>query len=658
MSQKLVLSLALAGTVVMCASRLIAAEQLVGRLGPAVSATTEGPTGSALILGRVVDAATNRPISGATATLGGGTPQFSADGLPTAPPAVMTSSDGYFLFRSLAKGSHPITVSAPGYLPGANGRLLPEGPSRPVVIEDGQRVVDVVIRLWKYGVITGRVVDETGEPVVGTPVRAIRRGGGRLPATGPQLQQVQTDDRGIYRLASMTPGDYLVSVSSVTTAIPTSARDTAQEAMAELRRSLPTAMLSATTSVMGAAMPIGDMSLFPGRGPEPGADGRLFAYQTVFHPSATTTATASVVTVVSGQERNDVDIQLKLTPTSRVSGTVVGPEGPAPSVGLRLVPTSAETFVLDAGLDTALTLAGPDGRFTFLGVPPGQYTIKALRMPRPPPVSGGVSTVISMNTTGGGVMMMSAGGPGTLPPASPEPTLSAGVPITVSDRDLANVSVTLRPGARVSGEVVFEGGDRPAPVSLQRFGISLTSVGDANPVAQAVPIDGNGRFLTAQYPDGTYLVNVTTIPPGWLVRSAMIGGRNAYERPFDLKGEDVTGMVIALTKDSTDLLGSVRRTGATGDPRAVVVVFPADYQAWIEEGMHARRIRTTAAQSTGSYLVTGLAAGDYLAAAVSADVYVDTRSPATIAALARIATRVSVADGDKKTLALTVGQLR
>jgi hypothetical protein len=244
-----------------------------------------------------------------------------------------------------------------------------------------------------------------------------------------------------------------------------------------------------------------------------------------------------------------------------------------------------------------------------------------------------------------------------LPPASTEPTLSADVPITVADRDLANVAITLKTGARVSGTVVFEGG-RPAASELQRFGVSLGGVVETGALSQAVPVDADGRFTTAQHPDGRYTINVTSPPAGWSVKSALASGRNVHDHPLDLRGEDVSGVVVTMTKQTTEVMGVVRRGTATGDPNAIVIAFPADYQAWIEEGMLPRRARSAAAQTDGTYEITGLSAGEYLVAAISADVFVDTRNPATIAALARIATRVSVTDGDKKTQALTVGQLR
>jgi hypothetical protein len=92
-----------------------------GMATPTIAPDAASPRGSGLILGRVVDAASGRPIPAATVTLASGpTPPLGPN--QQAPPSAMTNSGGYFLFRDLPKGSYPITVAAPGFINGANGR--------------------------------------------------------------------------------------------------------------------------------------------------------------------------------------------------------------------------------------------------------------------------------------------------------------------------------------------------------------------------------------------------------------------------------------------------------------------------------------------------------------------------------------------------------
>src|SRR5688500_16389287 len=73
--------------------------------------TQPAPPPTALILGRVVDGSSGRPIAGAIVTLIGG---VVAQGFPSGPgaatqPRAMTNASGQFVFRKLPKGSFSLT---------------------------------------------------------------------------------------------------------------------------------------------------------------------------------------------------------------------------------------------------------------------------------------------------------------------------------------------------------------------------------------------------------------------------------------------------------------------------------------------------------------------------------------------------------------------
>jgi hypothetical protein len=228
----------------------------------------------------------------------------------------------------------------------------------------------------------------------------------------------------------------------------------------------------------------------------------------------------------------------------------------------------------------------------------------------------------------------------------------------VTDRDVAGVTLRLAAGARVSGRVEFEDG-APSSSDLLRFGFTLSAADDRFvPVPPPVPVDQARQFRTGQYPPGRYLIAPVAAPPGWTVKSAMAGTVNIYEQPLTVSDRDVEDVVVTMTRQRTTLAGRVIRPGGTGDPHAQVAVFPADHEAWIAEGMSSRRFRSAAAQPDGSFDITGLTAGEYIAAAVGAAHPLDGRDPAVVAALARIGTRVSIRNGSNHVAALTVTELR
>ena len=82
----------------------------------------------------------------------------------------ITNGSGRFVFRRLPKGSFGLTAIKPGYVEGAYGRSRPGGSSAMVELADGQRS-DVVIPMWRFAALSGTVIDEAGEPLVGVDVR-------------------------------------------------------------------------------------------------------------------------------------------------------------------------------------------------------------------------------------------------------------------------------------------------------------------------------------------------------------------------------------------------------------------------------------------------------------------------------------------------------
>src|SRR5690349_14571259 len=165
--------------------------------------------GGGVIAGQVVDGGSGRPIAAAVVSVSGG--EMTVNPSPNQPPQALTGGDGRFVFGNLGAGAYLIRATKGGYADGAAGRRRPGGDSQPVEISAAASSADVVVRMWKYGVITGTVSDEAGEPVVGLPVRLVARvRPGARPAPAVWFVAVarpyaavggaiQTDDRGVYR---------------------------------------------------------------------------------------------------------------------------------------------------------------------------------------------------------------------------------------------------------------------------------------------------------------------------------------------------------------------------------------------------------------------------------------------------------------------------
>ena len=623
---------------------------------------------SASVTGRVIDAVTGRPVAGVIVTPAGPAVQ-TGPALP--PPArALTNGEGIFVIRGLRTGTVFFTAEKSGYGVATYNQRRFGGSGQGVKITDGQTITGIDIRIWRYASISGTVVDEAGDPAVGVRVRAYARmfvaGRSRFASSVTGL----TDDRGVYRLGNLGPGDYAVGVLSTQTTVPTEVLDVffgpAGGGSAEIR-----ARTARELNELGAAIvPAGSQFAFtagdqtftlpPGSAVPHTAQGGIVIYPTVFFPAAPSLMQAGVVSIRAGEERSSVDLQLVPSRTTRVSGTVVAPDGAADTLGVRLFPASADGAT--EPIDAALTVTNGSGAFTFPAVPPGNYELLVLRKPREP-VDLDESSRVRV-TPAGSVTMGTAVRPSRpAPPAIPaDATLYARLSLPVGDTPVRDLVVPLLPAPRVTGHLEFEGTvDRPPAAALTGIRINLdpadgSQLPDATAAERAGRPDEDGQFRTFGVPPGRYVLRVTA-PGGWTLKGAFAGGVDIADTPFTLGARDLNDVAITFTDRPATLAGVVRQ-GAAPDPDAVVVLFPADSAAWIGRGAFPRRMRNARTDKDGSYTITAIPAGEYLLAAIHEDTVADWQNPGFMEKLARVARQVRVLDGDQQTRDLTAAVIR
>ena len=233
---------------------LVAAAVVTARV---TAETQQAAAATGLILGQVVDATTNRGVGESVVTLSAaqspGSPPMSPAARDAASRKILTDGSGRFAFTGLPAGRYTLTSTRPGYTFGQSGKLVPRGPGAPIEITDGERLTDVRVLIWKHAVITGHVVDELGEAVVGASVRVFRRSS---VAGRPGISEVATattDDRGLYRAASLDPGSYLVAVPSTSTSIPSPMMDEYARASGPQRVEMQQALFSAAPMASASA---------------------------------------------------------------------------------------------------------------------------------------------------------------------------------------------------------------------------------------------------------------------------------------------------------------------------------------------------------------------------------------------------------------------
>jgi hypothetical protein len=189
--------------------------------------------------------------------------------------------------------------------------------------------------------------------------------------------------------------------------------------------------------------------------------------------------------------------------------------------------------------------------------------------------------------------------------------------------------------------------------------VTLTAL-DSRPVA---PFTGrvsvDGTFNTVGYPPGRYLVNVAA-PAGteYFFRSATYSGRDLSDEPLEIAGSEIGGIVIVFTDRQTEISGTVTNAKGQPDTEADVLIFPANQESWKEFGPNPRRSRSLRTSKTGMYQLAGLVPGEYYIAAAGSTTSGDFQDPRYLETLIKIATRITLADGEKKVQDLRTGQAR
>ena len=324
--------------------------------------TPATPPAKGSVEGQVVNGRTGAPLKRATIRLVGGTPQEIASanlaavtamvqggrGAPAAPAApayrpVMinkeTDEQGRFVITNLDPGKYRITAERQGFLRQSWGARKFSGGSAPVVVAEGQSVKAIDFRLMPQGVITGKVLDEDGEPMANVQVRAQRASMRNGVKSWNTVGTANTSDIGEYRLPDLKPGRYAVMASP---------------------RMTPQNFIGAAN---GEALPTT---------PE-------MSYTGTYYPSTADAVTAVPVDVGEGGEVPHIDIRLVKNRVFRVRGTVVGlPEATGGRRGGTVPVTLTPQGGIRGGELYLMSQArGPDGAFEIRNVPAGQYLAHA-----------------------------------------------------------------------------------------------------------------------------------------------------------------------------------------------------------------------------------------------------------------------------------------
>jgi len=177
-----------------------------GRVGRAEDMERPLTGGRGVIRGRVM-LPSGTPVSAATVQLA------SLNEIRPSRSAV-TDDEGRFVIDTLPPGEYMLGAAKTAYVASVVDRDPLSGVQ--VTLADGEVRTNVDLVLARPAVITGRILDEFGEPYDGAVVSVwqTRYENGRRRLVGLTTSVNPTDDRGRYRVINVPPGRYFVAASA------------------------------------------------------------------------------------------------------------------------------------------------------------------------------------------------------------------------------------------------------------------------------------------------------------------------------------------------------------------------------------------------------------------------------------------------------------
>jgi hypothetical protein len=508
-----------------------------------------------------------------------------------------TDGQGRYEFRELPAGRFTLSVAKSGFVTMQYGQTRPYESGKPIELAEAQVLDKADVALPRGSAVSGRIVDEFGEPVSDASVSVMRlqyaSGRRRLVPSG---RPSMTNDLGYFRVFGLPPGEYFLTAS----------------------------MRTIDTMIM---------DMMGGNAGGPSGSNSNSGYAATYYPGTQNAAEAQRLSLAVGQELQ-LDLQMQPVRLAKISGIATQSDGkPMSGAMVLLIPTMKEAIGMMPG---GSSRTDKDGSFSINNVAPGEYSIQ-------------VQSHVALMSAASQVMSMMGGGESKEAPPAPKPMERefAVANVTVAGEDITGITITGTRGARATGRVVFEGSEKPAepitslrlvavPTDLDNMGAGASSFGMASVKEDgAFEIDGlaGGRVFSFMNP-----------PKGWSIKRITHQGADINDSGRDFKpGEELDDFEIVMTRRTQRLTGRVTTNDGDAVKEYTVVAFPEDAQKWTLPS--GRWIKSARPSQDARFEIADLPAGKYLAIAVEYVAQGEWNDPEWLARAAKAATKVTIDDG-------------
>ena len=418
---------------------------------------------------------------------------------------VSSDADGNFELSSLQPGAYSLSASSPGY-------VLSETDSKSFY-----RPGDVAtLKLIKGGVITGKVTNSSGEPVVGALIRAVKtresdespsriRGGAGAQISDSLasiLGPYKTDDRGIYRIYGLAPGYYQVAAGGRG----------------------------------GAGFSLVEASPYDNDAP-------------TYYPSSTI-ETAAEVSIAAGAEATNIDIRYRENRGHSIGGAISMSGGRAPQ--FTSVFLARASGVVE---ETSIVMSGKD-HFGFDSVLDGEYLITAIASSGNAEMAGGADNVNASVSEPRKVNVRGADVTGINLVVEPLAAISGRTVLERLDMNQRSSCKGIR-AIPLEG-TVLSARDERKDVSIDAMLGTLGSFKETTP-------NDKGEFFVSSLRPGLHRLELQLPAEHLYAKTILLPQTNSNAKPIDIaksgvrlkSGDKVKGVVVTIAEGAASLSGKL-----------------------------------------------------------------------------------------------------
>lgn len=537
----------MAGWLLASSTATIAGAQVNGQQQKDDGAQRSNARPQAIVRGRVIYEDTRRPLRRVGVTIYD--PAGRGRGTHT---MAWTDGRGEFQFKNVPAGKYFVYVEAPGIIRSGPSDSEEAQKELTTVTVDGTSKSEVTVRVKRGGAVSGKVTYADGDPVFNASILILRKKESKwIPVyLNGRTTDHDTDERGIYRISGLAPGEYLIGAAEEKMGIELSAQDD----------------------------------------PDGGNMLNRALISTTYYDGATSLSGATPLQIVAGDETKDINITLADRPLHSISGVVTLKADNRPVTRARIsLKRKDEELEAPFYYQDMVVNTDEQGRFTLDEVQDGSYTM-IVSPPRDHLQRYGYGRPASQANAG------------TAMKFAPKH-----LEVNVTGTDLTNMVIEVSSGGRITGVVTVDGG-KPLPGNAY---VAVEPVSGERIEQTPALIQPDGTFTLEGILSGSYFLRTIVQPnPRYYTKSVMHGRLDLTREPLIFKeGEDISNVRMVISPDVAQLSGRVLASDGKSPESGVSVVFVSADP--LEQKTMSRRMYGFT-NADGGFRVSG-APGEYLA---------------------------------------------